>query len=89
MGIGEFGTHDMAGNVWEWCIDEWHKEAHLHRQDVDPVVQSGSDVRPLRGGCWRSIEPKLQNAYRKLDNNEQQDCYGSGRPCASTCVNVA
>jgi formylglycine-generating enzyme required for sulfatase activity len=63
-GVGPFGCHDLAGNVWEWCLDCWSGEAHTQRVGHDPVAQADTNVRPLRGGCWRSIEPKLQNAYR-------------------------
>jgi serine/threonine-protein kinase len=64
-GVGPFGCHDLAGNVWEWCLDGWRIDAHLARTDrLDPVVSSAGNVRPLRGGCWRSIAPKLQGAYR-------------------------
>jgi len=63
-GVGAFGCHDVAGNVWEWCLDAWRKDAHSARSVLDPLVDADTNVRPLRGGCWRSIEPKLQNAYR-------------------------
>jgi serine/threonine-protein kinase len=63
-GASPFGCLDMAGNVWEWCADAWRLDAHEHRKGVDPVVRAATNVRPLRGGCWRSIDPKLQCAYR-------------------------
>jgi formylglycine-generating enzyme required for sulfatase activity len=64
-GIGPFGCHDLAGNVWEWCLDGWREDAHTVRANrLDPIVPSTSNLRPLRGGCWRSIAPKLQCAYR-------------------------
>jgi formylglycine-generating enzyme required for sulfatase activity len=62
-GAGPFGCRHLAGNVWEWCLDEWRTDAHLVRS-VDPRVRARGNVRPLRGGCWRSIAPKLQGAYR-------------------------
>lgn len=41
-----FGTVDMAGNVWEWCLNE---------QDEYPNVQvEGSENRALRGGSWNN-----------------------------------
>jgi serine/threonine-protein kinase len=64
-GVGPFGCHDLAGNVWEWCLDGWSGDAHTFRAGrLDPVGPSNGNVRPLRGGCWRSIAPKLQGAYR-------------------------
>ena len=64
-GTGPFGHQDLAGNVWEWCMDAWCvDEAILLASRSDPIVNVNSPVRPLRGGCWRSITPKLQAAYR-------------------------
>lgn len=65
-GAGPFGCEDLAGNVWEWCLDAFVPDAHAHRPSgvVDPVVAAPTPVRPLRGGCWRSIDCKLQSAYR-------------------------
>ncbi len=65
-GRSPFGCHDMAGNVWEWCKDVFRPDAHVERARLfhDPCVTGTTRIRPLRGGCWRSIECKLQAAYR-------------------------
>ncbi len=65
-GVSPFGAHDMAGGVWEWCRDVFQRSAHVERarERTDPCLTGDGKVRPLRGGCWRSIECKLQAAYR-------------------------
>ncbi len=64
-GASPFGCQDLAGSVWEWCVDSFQADAHLARNHRDPcVVDNAGRVRPLRGGCWRSIKCKLQAAYR-------------------------
>src|SRR5688572_13554295 len=30
-GRGPHGHHDLAGNVWEWCLDGWRVDAHVAR----------------------------------------------------------
>jgi formylglycine-generating enzyme required for sulfatase activity len=64
-GASPFGCQDMAGSVWEWCLDGFRADAYLARTGRDPCVTGEAGrVRPLRGGCWRSIACKLQAAYR-------------------------
>ena len=58
----ELGIYDMSGNVWEWCLDEWHdsyadKPENLKEQgnqawgDLN-VDDNDNRYRLLRGGSW-------------------------------------
>jgi len=50
-GVGSGGHFDLAGNVWEWCLNET-EESESWKKDND-----GESVRALRGGCcWDSAE---------------------------------
>jgi formylglycine-generating enzyme required for sulfatase activity len=48
-----FGLYDMHGNVYEWCLDCWHKNYDGAPRDGRPWLTSReADPRVLRGGSW-------------------------------------
>ena len=69
-----YGLYDMAGNVYEWCLDGWDPYSTSSRQD--PVVGAGSigeitsdfllvgTERVIRGGAWTSQRKGVRVANR-------------------------
>ncbi|MFM5994986.1 MAG: formylglycine-generating enzyme family protein, partial [Dolichospermum sp.] len=63
-----FGLHDMHGNVWEWCQDDWHD--NYEDAPIDGTAWTGldiglsNDMKVLRGGSWRHYPDHCRSAYR-------------------------
>ncbi len=70
-----WGLHDMHGNVWEWCQDEWHDSYEGAPTDgrawgdAAEGEKSKESVKTklLRGGSWSNVSGCCRSAYRLPD----------------------
>jgi len=67
-----FGLHDMHGNVWEWCEDDWHNGYEGAPVDGSAWVDEPRGAqRVLRGGSWGN-GPSLS---RSIERNGKDSDY--------------
>ncbi|GAK51596.1 hypothetical protein U14_02841 [Candidatus Moduliflexus flocculans] len=62
------GCEEMAGNVYEWCLDVWHKNYEHAPEDGSAWLQGGNeDWRVLRGGYFGDPATDIRCASRYRD----------------------
>ncbi|MDH3245333.1 MAG: formylglycine-generating enzyme family protein [Saprospiraceae bacterium] len=70
----ELGVFDLAGNVWEFTLDEWSQDYYKNSPSADPVNghknYSDDDLlrvetrRIIRGGSWGGSPVNLRTRFR-------------------------
>jgi formylglycine-generating enzyme required for sulfatase activity len=65
-----FGLYDMHGNVWEWCLDDWHSNYKGAPTDGSAWLDNkeSSNGKLLRGGSWYDLPEHCRSAYRSYYN---------------------
>ena len=70
-GASNYGCHDMAGNIWEWCSTLWGEDmatpsfSYPWQDDGRESSEASPSLRRvLRGGCFSSGRMKANCTYR-------------------------
>jgi formylglycine-generating enzyme required for sulfatase activity len=89
-----FGIYDLAGNVWEFCVNEWRADFYAQSPTSNPVAgdlcqlnldyRNVATRRVIRGGSWEGAPLDLRVAYRDSHPPE-----GAGGHVGFRCVRTA
>jgi hypothetical protein len=60
QGASREGVMDLAGNLWEWCLNEY--------KDPTRIQPGGRAPRALRGGSWRNALDSARADFRGFDH---------------------
>jgi formylglycine-generating enzyme required for sulfatase activity len=60
-----WGLHDMHGNAWEWCQDNYDPNYYKNSPRKDPPGGAGVD-RAVRGGSWYWSPEFCRCAFRQF-----------------------
>lgn len=77
----EFGLYDMHGNVWEWCLDDWHDNYEGAPTDGSAWLDNNNNTSQeqkntvLRGGVWFLKDFNCRSTFR-MNHVPMMNLYG-------------
>jgi gamma-glutamyl hercynylcysteine S-oxide synthase len=72
-GDSPYGCRQMAGNVYEWCLDFFHSDTPTLRSTANPIELRPSRRRVMKGGSWGSGSSRLRPSARWSSPAELRD----------------
>jgi formylglycine-generating enzyme required for sulfatase activity len=79
----DWGLHDMHGNIWERCEDDWHDSYENAPKDGSAWVESDrtKTFKLLRGGSWDDKPGDCRSATRGNDTRDNVSSVVGFRVC--------
>ncbi len=65
-GASPFGIEDLAGNVFEWCLDSY--EPYKGKEVANPRTSERGRQKVYRGGSWKSRMSSLRASARAFND---------------------
>jgi formylglycine-generating enzyme required for sulfatase activity len=70
-----FGLHDMTGNVFEWCLDDFVSGYSGAPVDGRARVAPKETLKVARGGSWGYLSGDARSAYRESEKPANRSVY--------------
>ena len=70
--ISPTGLHHMAGNVWEWTADVYHRDGTIENPATNPTGPIEGPWRVLRGGSFMNLPSYCSCTHREPARPERQ-----------------